>query len=416
MSLQNILKPNLYEIYADNITTENINTITINDQPYPPVIPPPYPILQSNKILRTNTAATNVFWGDVPHGLPFQILHTNNSGTNSEWTSNLDVPSTLSVAGLTTLNDTNLTANVLLNGDVGTVGQTIISNGASPPTWGSPAITAGSITPGTANQVLQTNATGTNTIWSTGLNIPLGNILAFNQTLQGNLGVINGNINVTNVAGQVNVTGGGSQINCNGTTTTSGLNVINQIRLNGNPGSPNQVLVSGGPLNPSWRTLNDVRILRYCAACITQNISNASVIPLEFNTLLTPVYERSVSSFNNPVGDISLSGSTDFRIAFRAFYDIDINLFFDPASTGIGNTFVAIYLEINGIENGSTCVSSSQYGCHGKIPNIELLNGDVVRIVVTRLGGVDDLVLFDFDPANAPKFGSTICFSIVDTI
>lgn len=130
MSLSNILSPNGYNLYANNIESKNVDLVTINHQPYPPgggAIPNP---LVANKMLRVNNTGTTMLWGDVSlsnlpggtvgdvlktvapstvawdtikpqditPGLANQIFHVKSDGSAAEWTSNLTVPGNLDVA------------------------------------------------------------------------------------------------------------------------------------------------------------------------------------------------------------------------------------------------------------------------------------------------------------------------------
>lgn len=194
MSLANILQPNNYEIYGENISVTNVDTTTINNQPYPPgaaVIP----VLVPNKILRTNNAGNAVLWGDLPHSAtPRQVLQTNAGATSSEWTSDISVPGSITAAFDLTANNGSINANVgdinLLQGDInvnglsgtinvnglsggivttnltindnlslesgpGSVGQTIVKGAGDTQSWSN--LPAASISPGTANQIMITS-------------------------------------------------------------------------------------------------------------------------------------------------------------------------------------------------------------------------------------------------------------------
>lgn len=461
MSLSNILQPNNYDIYVDNI-----NTITINEQPYPP--PSPLPTLVANKILRTNTLGTDVLWGDLPHGSPRQLLQTNAVGTNSEWTSNIDIPGTLDVTGnaifdsnitlgntFATLSTTatssiidcnglvntrnlNVIGNIACNGDNGNIGDVIVKTGANTQDWGQLTTTA--ITPGTANQVLQTDGTGTGTIWSTNLNIPFGNILAFNETLQGNLGVINGNINVSNVAGQINVTGGGSQINCNGTTNTAGLNVTTLLRLNGSsgtagqtiisnggsmatwglldensitPGSSNQYLMTNSAGNLSqWRTISTIRAARLTAFLAAQDLNAGASGTLNYE--LSPQYSNNVTNLGS-FAAITISSATQFTFGGTGYYDCDFNFFFDQAtSTGMGNSFFVLSLVVGGVTQ-KVSVTNSERGLYGRIPNVLIVSGQIVTIAINRIVGTNPLNVYGSGGA-APLYASTVTWTLVNTV
>ena len=149
------VKPNLnariWDLIVDNNGSigGNLDVDTINNQPYPPA--GELPTLISNKILRTDSSATEVLWGDVPHGTSRQILQTNSAGTSSEWTSDL------SVDNLTVNNDTDLIGNLSFNGDSGLTGQVLVKSGAASQSFQD--LSAASIKGGTVNQVLISNGT-----------------------------------------------------------------------------------------------------------------------------------------------------------------------------------------------------------------------------------------------------------------
>lgn len=175
MSIANILSPNNYHIYANNINSsiDKVNDIwveNINGSPYPPG-GGAVPSLVSNKFLRTTSSVSpTMFWGDVNaaelvHGTANQILHTNSSGTASEWTSNITIPGAFTSVGnglfqqdLAVNNECNVTGDLtVINGDLevttghanfngdlqfnsssGTTGQYLVKTGATTQTWTSP--------------------------------------------------------------------------------------------------------------------------------------------------------------------------------------------------------------------------------------------------------------------------------------
>ena len=101
MSISNLLQPNNFDIYANNVNTQNIDTVTINDLPYPPE--PVLPVLVPNKVLRTNALATDIYWGDVPHGDANQVLVTNPAATGPAWSDSLDLPGNIAADGSLTI-------------------------------------------------------------------------------------------------------------------------------------------------------------------------------------------------------------------------------------------------------------------------------------------------------------------------
>lgn len=133
--LQNILYPNNYEIYADNISTntgqiENLSVSLINGLP-PPSAPPI----------------------SAPVG---SILTVVSPGV-ANFSSDIDV-----------------LGNIDLAGNSGIVGQYIKKTGTSSQNWST--IDDGDISPGLANQVMTTNSTGTQSKWSSDVSVD-GNLI-----------------------------------------------------------------------------------------------------------------------------------------------------------------------------------------------------------------------------------------------
>jgi hypothetical protein len=160
MSIQNILSPNHYNIFAEQIGDSStpvgdVWLTDINGSPYNPG-PGPVPTLVANKFLRTNSTPamlwdditpsdiiggsnnqfigkragtiqfTNVLSSDITPGTANQILVTNSGATASTFASNIQVPGTLGVTGASTFtgnglfsNDCQITNDLnIVNGDV----------------------------------------------------------------------------------------------------------------------------------------------------------------------------------------------------------------------------------------------------------------------------------------------------------
>lgn len=176
MSIANILKPNNYDIYAENIndTTNRVVDIwldNINGSPYPPG-GGAVPVLLPNKFLRTtNNISPSMFWGDVNaselvHGTSNQILHTNVAGTASEWTSNLTVPGDLTVStGNTNVQQLNIQDDLQFNGVSGASGNYLMKTGPFTQSWQNLVVPANSITAGADYTVL--TSAGGSALWIT---------------------------------------------------------------------------------------------------------------------------------------------------------------------------------------------------------------------------------------------------------
>jgi hypothetical protein len=114
----------------------------------------------------TTQAFANITASDVLGGTLNQVLQSN--GTNGVYNTNVTIPGTLTVTSTT-----NLNSNLQMGGVSGTSGQYLKKTSGTTQAWSSFA--ASDITPGTANQLLVTNGTGTAATWTTDVSFP-GNI------------------------------------------------------------------------------------------------------------------------------------------------------------------------------------------------------------------------------------------------
>lgn len=230
MSLANLLEPNLYDIYADNMSTKNLDTITINNSPYPPTGLLPTPV--ANKVLRTNGGAV-VSWGDV--------------------------------------NPSNLTG-----GSVGDVLKTV-----APSTVAWDTIKPGDLAPGTARQLLETNSGATAAQWTSNIDIPgtldcTGNaVFDGDLTVTNDLNVVNGDLTVAN--GGVSVLVDGISVEGN-SAFNNDLNIDGEITLNSVSGAANQTIVSDGAGNQIWSSIPAAGINHGTAAqiLVTNNLGTAT--------------------------------------------------------------------------------------------------------------------------------------------
>jgi len=191
MSLSNILSPNGYNLYANNVSSPNVDLVTINHLPYPPgggAVPSP---LVNNKMLRVNNTGTAMLWGDVSlanlpggtvgdvlktvapstvawdvikpeditPGTADQIFHVKSDGSAAEWTTNLTVP------GDTIIQKLDVNDQLTFNNVAGTNGQIIVSDGSGIPSWQNLVVPANSITAGADYTVL--TSAGGSALWIT---------------------------------------------------------------------------------------------------------------------------------------------------------------------------------------------------------------------------------------------------------
>lgn len=456
------------QLIVPNGEFTNVDTVTINNVPYPPgggFLPAPVP----NKILRTNNLSV-VSWGDVnpsnltggstgdvlktiapgtvawapvtasniTPGTSNQILHTNLAGTAAEWTSNLEVPGTFKVDSSSIL-DGNVDCNQVLNVDgnffsnanstlygvtdiegdlhfvsnAGTVGQVLTKTGASTQNWQtlsvpSTSITPGAdnqalmtrvgtslwsnilssdITPGLANQLLVTNGTGTASTWT------------FNPTIPGILNLL-GNLQFNSISGTT-----GQFIKKTGPTSQAFANIIASDIA---PGSANTVLTTVGGV-AAWSLPSTINVIKYGTTLANQNLNSAAgPTALTFST--SPYINSAISTVGSPTA-ISQPSTTEFTIGTLGTYNVDITGYIDPTSTGLGNSIVALSLEINGVEQStSAIVCNGNYSFSGRFAGVLFSAGATIRILARRIAGTNTLNTFA-SGTGVPSFSSTIYFS-----
>lgn len=265
---------------------DNVNTNTINSVPYPPgggFLPVAVP----NKILRTDAFSTiswgdvnpsnlvggttgqvirtiapstvawdNLIAGDITPGTTNQVMVTNFAGTAALWSNDVVVPGTLKVDGASEIQGPmDIQDDLQFNGMSGTSGQYLKKTGAITQAWTS--LAAGDLAPGTANQVLQTDPTGTAVVWNSNVVVPGTISTNFNitgGTVQsiGTINSVNGGLTLSNVAAQINMLGAGTQINCGGVINTVTLNMTGALQFSAVSGTLGAVPVSNALGIPSW--------------------------------------------------------------------------------------------------------------------------------------------------------------------
>jgi len=113
----------------------------------------------------TKTGATTQDWKDLTTdiltpGLANQILHTDQTGTVAEWTSDIEVPGDLKING-----DTDIVSDLQFNGSSGTSGQYLVKTGATTQSWQNLSVSTNSITAGADYTVL--TSAGGSALWIT---------------------------------------------------------------------------------------------------------------------------------------------------------------------------------------------------------------------------------------------------------
>lgn len=340
MSLSNLLTPNSYNLFANNVNSPNVDLVTINHQPYPPgggFVP----VLVPNKFLRTtNVGPTQMFWGDVNaaelvHGTANQLLVTNSLGTQSQWASNIVVPGSFDCVG---------------------------------------------------NGVFQQD-------------LAVQNELNVTNDLQ----VINGDVNVT--SGNLTIS--------TGDTTVQKLNVIGNLQCNGASGNIGDYLTKTTLTTQAWVTPPNIKMIRLATNFLVQDLNASASLLCNFD--VTPFTNLAIGS-TAIVPGISMPNATSFLIGLTATYDIDFCVNFTTASTGLGNSVLQLYAEVNGlIISTRPCVSNSGgYSICGKIPSVILTQGSTLRIRTQRVVGTGSLLTST--SGVPPNSVSTISISLVNTV
>jgi len=371
MSIANIIVPNNYHIYSENIndTTNRVNDIwldNINGQPYNPS-PAPIPTLLSNKFLRTtNNVSPTMFWGDVNaaelvHGTSNQILHTNLAGTASEWTTNLTVPGAFTSVGngvfeqdLAVQNELNVTNDLqVINGDVN--------------------ITLGNLNVDTGDTIIQ--------------KLDVNDQLTFN--------------NVAGTNGQIIVSDG------SGIPSWQNLVVpANSITA----GADYTVLTSAGG-SALWITPSVVNQIKYGTTFLAQNI-NAAAGPTALQFSTSTFINSAISNVGVPV-NITQPSATEFTIGTSSVYNIDITGYVRLTPDGLGNPVVTLSLEVAGTEKTDYCiVCSDNYSFSGRFPAVFITASQNIRVLARRVVGTAALTTFA-NGLPAPSFASSILISTV---
>lgn len=265
----------------------------------------------------------------------------------------------------------------------------------------SPTLFWGDVTPselvhGLPNQILCTNTLGTAAEWRSSLNIPNNLLVNGSTTLNDNV-LINQDCAVL------------------GNTNLNNLDIDGNLSFLGNSGNVGFILTKTGPNTQNWALNPPVRCVRYTKYLSAQNL-NSSASPTAMLFDLPGVVADIASGTTASVLGFLQVNNTTFRSQFTALYDIDFTIYIDNNSSGIGNSIVAVSVEIAGVEQNfcalTNCASNS---ISGKLPSLLLQANQNIRILLRRVAGAGQLNCFG--PASiAPNFASTITFSLVRII
>lgn len=295
---RNVKFSNLH-VCEDGDIEGNLVVNTINGLPYPPgggFLPPPV----ANRILRTT--GLTVEWGSV---------------TPSNFTGGLP-------------------------GDVlKTIAPGVVA-------WD--PVKAYEITPGLANQILQTDSLGTAAAWQN-LVVPATSITA---------------------------------------------------------GADYTVLTSAGG-SALWITPPVVNQIKYGTTFLAQDI-NAAAGPTALQFSTSAFINSAISNVGVPV-NITQPSATEFTIGTSSVYNIDITGYVRFTPDGLGNPIVTLSLEVAGTEKTDYCiVCSDNYSFSGRFPAVFITAGQNIRVLARRV--VRDKALTTFaNGLPAPSFASSILIS-----
>lgn len=292
MSLINLLQPNTYDIYADNIETntaqiDNLSVTLINGLPPPSAPPISAPV---NSILTVTSPGTATFTQNaILNDLTINGTATiNDLSTNDLTVNDLIVNGTasfnnLSINDLTT-NDLDINGNLSFNGSSGSTNQFLKKISSTDQSWN--FISASDMSPGLVGQVLITGGGSVGT-WSyinpNNFDSGYANTVLTSDN--------SGNVDWTKLPVQDIVPGTNGQY----LSTQAGVPVWNNITVGTIPhGSPYQVIETNASNNVQWTSTLGVNSITF-----TGNTAN-------FQSVFSRYYIESVQF---PLYAVSQGGS-----------------------------------------------------------------------------------------------------------
>lgn len=310
--------------------------------------------------------------------------------------------------------DTTIYGNLTLSNS-GTNGQ-LLQKTLSSQAWVTPSFAPSTINPGSNNQALFTRSG--NTQWSNISPSDIGTgaanqflvkditgattIFTSNPVCPGNFTVNN----VTNLLGNLqlnSVSGSSGQYlkKTSGSTQTWSNIAAADIAA----GSNNQVLTTLAGTT-QWATPLQIKNIVYGTTFSAQDLNSAAgPTPVSFST---SAFVNIATSNTSPVVAITQPSATQFVVGTVSEYQVEINGFIDPTSTGIGNSIITLSAEIDGVEQSQTCVvCNANYSFSGTISGLNITPTQILRILARRVVGTNPLNTFASGGA-VPNFSSTI--------
>ena len=206
----------------------------------------------------------------IAPGSARQLLQTNAAATAAEWTSNVDIPGTLTTTTLTTNGTANITADLQFAGVAGTSGQVLKKTGVA--TQAFATLAASDTKGGTLNQVMQSDGTGG--VFNTNVTIP--GTLTCNSTA-----TITGNF-----------------------TASSAANIVGNLQFNGVSGSSGQYLKKTSGTTQAFANITASDVLGGTLNQVLQSNGTNGV----YNTNVTLPGTLTVTSTTNLNSNLQMGG------------------------------------------------------------------------------------------------------------
>ncbi len=245
--------------------------------------------------------------GSVNVGTPRQLLQTDAMGVAPEWTSDIKV------------DDCEIDAQLILNGDSGSNGEIILKSGGVP-TWGVPTFSLPSIPIGTADQILTTNSIATQAVWSSDIKVN-------NCEIDGSIN-LNGDLGTN---GEIIIKSGGVptwglptfslpsipvgtarqllQTNAGGTSaqwtsdiSVANVNITGNFTMNSSSGLVGQPLVRTSSISQNWGSMNSAYIIPGTPNQVLVTSNDASTSQWSSGINVATINMTSSLSFNGSNG------------------------------------------------------------------------------------------------------------------
>ena len=324
------------------------------------------------------SASAEIAVSKLADGLSRQLLQTDAAGTGVEWASNIDIPGTLDVTNAATFDSTvavtgALTksgSNVVTVGDSGTVTSAMLLNGTivDADISSNAEIAVSKLVDGTARQLLQTDAAGTDVEWASNIDIPgtldVTNAATFDSTVAVAGALTKSGSNVVTVGDTGTVT---STMLLDGTIVDADINASAAVAYSklATLTSGNIVLGNSANVATSTAVTGDVTIGNTGATAIAAGV----IVDADINASAAIAYSKlaaltsgnivlgssaSVATSTPITGDVTISNTGVTAIAAGIIVDADIN-----ASAGIVDTKLATIATAGKVSNSATTATNS---------------------------------------------------------